>query len=175
MAKRAGGLRAELGGEAIYAWLIGDHLRNIKLASLNVQDGGRSYHAAVNEFLSFVAGDIGYYVPAQSRPTCKACGGSGHEPGAGPRPNPDSWEAWQRTAFLDSEGRPLLPGARLTKNHRRLEVGRAVAILRKKGVLGYERKPFSNDVRRILDLVGKNLDEGEPVMDVPDDEAEEHP
>lgn len=122
MAKR-GGLRAELGGEAIYAWVIGEHLRDIKEASRNAQDGGLSYHASVNEFLSFVADDIGYYKP--------------------------EWEQWQRANLLDGAGKPLASNARLTKAHRRREVAHAVGILRRRGILGYKRSDFSDDAKAI--------------------------
>ncbi|MFA5943722.1 MAG: hypothetical protein WC876_04560 [Candidatus Thermoplasmatota archaeon] len=118
MGKR-GGLRAELGGEAIYAWLVGEHLRDIKEASRNANDGGRAYHAAVNEFLAMVAGDIGYY--------------------------DGSWELWQKKTLRDDLGQPLRPDSRLSKTHRRIEVAHAVNLLRVKGVLGYKRTDFSDD------------------------------
>lgn len=132
---RRSGLRAELGGEAIYAWVVGEHLRDIKECSRNVQDGGRSYHAAVNEFLAFVGEDIGYFLP----PTTVKDGATIENPG--------SWEVWQRKNLLNPDG---TPATRLTKTHRRMEVAHAVGILRtKKSVLGYTKAPFSNDAKRI--------------------------
>lgn len=142
MAKR-GGLRAELGGEAIYAWVVGEHLRDIKEASRN-PDGGRTYHAAVNEFLAFVSDDIGYY--------------------------DGTWEEWQRKFLLDEAGRPLRPGARLTKQHRRLEVGHAVGILRRMGILGYKRADFSDDAKELKKRLGGGKG---PVVLVEDDEDDE--
>lgn len=156
MAKR-GGLRAELGGEAIYAWVIGEHLRDIKEASRNAQDGGRAYHAAVNEFLAYVSEDIGYYLPATVVKEGKVV------------ENPDSWEVWQRKTLLDDRGRPLGPGARLTKAHRRMEVGHAVGILRRKGILGYKRTDFSDDAKALkAQLAARG-----PVDAEPDDEDED--
>lgn len=123
MAGKRHGLRAELGGEAIYAWVIGEHLRDIKEASRNIHDKGMTYHAAVNEFLSFVGDDIGYYTK--------------------------DWEDWQTKSLLDANGKPLQPGAKLTKAHRRREVGHAVGILRRMGILGYKRTDFSDDAKEL--------------------------
>lgn len=137
---RRGRVKTEYGPEALYSYTLVDALLDIKSADRDPTNPG-AYHSAVNHFLSLAAADIGYFTPA--------------------------WAEWQRRHLRRPDGTELLPGDRLTKLHRRIEVSRAVWILRKRGILGFRDKPFSDDADLIAELldVEQELVEASPITE----------
>lgn len=127
--RRTNSVKTEYGPQALFSYAVVDALLDIKHADRDSdEDGGRAFHRAVNHFLSLSAAETGYYSAA--------------------------WIAWQRRTFKRPDGSPMQAGDVLTKDERRVEVAMAIKILRKRGILGWMDKPFSDDASEVAEFLG---------------------
>lgn len=133
--KGRGRMEAELGGHGTFVFAIGNAMLDVNAAAEG--DDAHRYHRVVKNFLLLTACETGYMG--------------------------EVWRQWEGKNLVDVNGQPLQEAADLTREHRGLQYAHAIAVLRKKGILG----KLSHTITDATDWLTEVMDEQED-----DDETE---